>query len=96
MLNSIRETRARKNELYNIILEIPEDEYFQIYDGLDDKFAEDILNQYMVYHGDDGRYSDVKIQYNKNAHIVNVYANLHYAENDHTEQFNIPHLDNIV
>lgn len=93
LLNSIRETRARKEGLYNIILEIPEDEYFQIYDSLDDKFGADILSQYMNYHGDDGRYSDVKVQHNKNSHIINVYANLHYEGNDHTEQINIPHLE---
>lgn len=92
MINSIRETRARKEDLYNVLLEIPEEEYFQIYNDVDEKSAEDILSEYLNYRGDDGRYSDIRIQHNKNIHIVNIYANLHYLDNDHTEQYNIPTL----
>ena len=93
MINSIRETRSRKGELYNIILEITEKDYFDIYSDIDDESASDILKQYMIYHGDDGRYSDIKMEHNKNTHVVNIYANLHYMGNNHTTQFNIPKLD---
>jgi hypothetical protein len=94
MINSIRETRTMKGDLYNIMLEINEKEYFDIYKNIDDESAEEILKQYMVYHGEDGRYSHIRIQHDKNTHIVNVYANIHYLENRHTDQFNIPHIDN--
>lgn len=86
MMNNILETRARKEGLYNITLEIPEKNYFDIYDGVYEKDAEDILKQYMVYRGDDGRPSDISIEHNKNSHIINIYANLHYEGNDHTQQ----------
>ncbi|MCF6095955.1 hypothetical protein L1766_02890 [Thermovorax subterraneus] len=84
VLNSIRETRAVKDGLHNIILEIPEDVYLSIYDNLNDKDAYDVLKQYLNYHQDDGIPSDVRIQHNKNAHTVNIYANLHYLGNEKT------------
>lgn len=93
MLNSIRETRLKREDLYSVMLEVPEKEYFDIYDSVTDDNAADILQQYMVYHGDDGRYSDLRIQHNKELHIISIFANLHYTENGHTEQFNIPHLE---
>lgn len=91
MLNSMIVGRQREGELYNIILEVPEKEYFDIYEDLDKEAAEDILKQYMTYHADEGRYSDVSIQHYKNAHVVSIHAKLHYDENDHTEQFVGPH-----
>ncbi|SHM04871.1 hypothetical protein SAMN05660826_00066 [Caldanaerovirga acetigignens] len=82
MLNSIKETRAVKDGLCHIILEIPEDVYLSIYDNLNDKDAYDVLKQYLNYHQDDGIPGDVRIQHNKNAHTVNIYANLHYLGNE--------------
>jgi hypothetical protein len=84
------EARIRKGDIYNLILEVPEREYFQIYEDLGSEAAEDILQQYLVYHGDDGRYSDVEIQYNKNTHIVSIHADLRYDDNDHTEMPYLP------
>lgn len=91
MLNSMVVARERIGGLYGIILDVPDKEYFEIYNDLDNEAAEDILKQYMTYHGDDGRYSDVSIIHNKDSHIVSIHAKLHYEENDHTEQFNLPH-----
>jgi hypothetical protein len=86
MWNFIRETRAVKEGLHNIILEIPEETYMIFYNGLDDEYARDILTEYLKYHQDDARTSDVRIEHNKNAHTVNIYANLHYLENEKTFQ----------
>ncbi|HHV18926.1 MAG TPA: hypothetical protein GXZ27_08740 [Thermoanaerobacterales bacterium] len=86
MLDFIRETRAVKEGLHNIILEIPEETYMTFYNELDDEHARDILTQYLKYHQDDARTSDVKIEHNKNAHTVNIYANLHYLCNEKTSQ----------
>ncbi|MCG0274790.1 MAG: hypothetical protein L5655_01325 [Thermosediminibacteraceae bacterium] len=85
MLNSIGETRAVKDGLHNIILEIPEDVYMSFYGTLSEENAYDILKQYLNYHQDDGIPSDVKIKHNKNTHTVNIYANLHYLGNEKTE-----------
>lgn len=95
MLNSMIVARERINGQYSITLEVPGKEYFEIYNDLDQEAAEDILKQYMTYHGDDGRYSDVKISKSMNSDIVSIHAKLDYEDNDHTEQFTVPHhLDN--
>ncbi|ADL07647.1 hypothetical protein [Thermosediminibacter oceani] len=85
MLNSIRETRAVKDGLHNIILEIPEKDYLTFYETISEENAHDILKQYLNYHQDDAVPSDVRIEHNKNAHTVNIYANLHYLGNEKTE-----------
>lgn len=90
MLNSMVVARERIGGLYSITLEVPEKEYFDIYEDMDKEAAEDIVKQYLTYHGDDGRFSDVSISHSKGAHVVSIHANLHYEDNDHTEQFNIP------
>lgn len=90
MLNSMLVARQRLDDGYNIILKLPEKEYFEIYEDLDKEAAEDILKQYLTYHGDDGRYSDVSIDYDRNAHIITINARLDYTDNDHTEEFVIP------
>lgn len=86
MLNYIRETRAVKEGLHNINLEIPEDIYLVFYEEVKDDFAQDILDQYLRYHQDDARTSDVKIHHNKDNHRINIYANLHYLGNKKTHQ----------
>lgn len=86
MLDFIRETRSVKEGLHNIILEIPEETYMTFYEELNDEYAQDILTEYLKYHQDDARISDVKIDHNKNSHTVNIYANLHYLGNEKTAQ----------
>ena len=94
-MNSIVAIRHKDGDLYSITLEVPEKEYFEIYEDIDSNAGEDILKQYMTYHGDDGRYSDVGIKHDKGAHVVSIAAKIHYLGNDHTEQFAIPsHLMN--
>ncbi|KPU44135.1 hypothetical protein OXPF_23020 [Oxobacter pfennigii] len=90
MLNSIIAGRVRDGSVYKMTLEVPEKEFFEIYSDLDNEAAEDILKQYMMYHADDGRYSDISILHDSNAHVVSIRAIMHYDGNDHTEQFNIP------
>jgi len=84
MLNSIRETRAVKEGLHNIILEIPEEIYSTFYDNISESNAIDIVKQYLNYHQDDAIPKNVKIQHNRNAHTINIYANLHYLGNEKT------------
>lgn len=86
MFDFIRETRAVKEGLYNIKLEIPEDIYKSIYEDLNEDKAKDILVEYLKYRQDDARISNIKIEQNKKAHMVNIYANLHYLGNEKSEQ----------
>ncbi len=85
MLNSILVARQRMESGYKIILKLPEKEYFEIYEELDKKAAEDILEQYLSYHGDDGSYSNVNIDINRNTHIVTIRARLDYLDNSQIE-----------
>lgn len=84
MYNSIREKRIQRDGMYQITLQIPEEDYFNSYEDLTKKAANEILKNYLNYHQDDGRPDDVEISHNKNAHIVKINANLHYINNDHT------------
>jgi hypothetical protein len=94
MLSSIRENRIRRDELYEITLQIPENEYFDAYEGISASAAEDILQNHLRYHQDDGKPEKVNIKHNKNGHVVNITAELHYLGNDHTKQESIPDMLN--
>ena len=85
MLNSILETRNVENGLYRITLRINEEEYFNIYNTIDEADALEILKNYLEYKADDGRPVDIKLQHNKNQHLVTIDADLHYADNEKTE-----------
>lgn len=95
MLNSIREKRLLRDGVYELTLQIPEDEYFDIYDSIKSETGEEILNNYFIYKQDDGRFEDVSIKHNKNGHIVDITAKVHYTGNDHTEATYTPDYLNI-
>ncbi|MGF7056570.1 hypothetical protein [Brassicibacter mesophilus] len=86
MLNSIREIRVRnKKDLYNLMLEVPEKEFFQVYDDANKESAQDLIKQYLVYRQDDARPENIEIEYDRNKHIVSLSSELHYLGNDHTD-----------
>lgn len=86
MLNSIREIRTRdENGIYTLTLEIPEKEFFLVYNDVDIESANDLLKQYLVFRQDDARVDSVDIKYDKNKHIINVVSQLSYLGNDHTD-----------
>lgn len=93
MFNFIRETRAVRGGLHSVILEIPADTYKTFYNDLSEENAQYILTEYLRHRQDDARVSDIKIEHDKYANIVKIYANLHYLENEKTVQ--IPFTDNI-
>ena len=85
MLNSIREVRIRNSKgIYDLRLEIPEKEFFLVYDDANQESAHDLIKQYLVYREDDARPQNIGIEYDRNKHIVSVNSELHYLENDHT------------
>jgi hypothetical protein len=85
MINSIRDKRIQRDGLYQITLQVPEEDYFEVYDGINVEAAQEILGNFLSYHGDDGRPDNVDIKYNTNGHIVDITADLHYTGNDHTQ-----------
>jgi hypothetical protein len=95
MFNSICERRMQSLGMYAVIMQIPEAEYFEVYDTLSDAVAEDIVVNYLRYHGDDGRPSDIKIRHDPTNHVVTINLFIHYTENDHTEIFRTPNLLNL-
>ncbi|HBM79759.1 MAG TPA: hypothetical protein DD426_02800 [Clostridiaceae bacterium] len=96
MINSMIVNRERVGDLYKLKLEVPEKEYYEIYKSLDDSAAEDIINQYRSYYGDDGNFFNAKIHHNKNLHIIRITCDIDYQNGVHTAQFNMPaHLGDI-
>lgn len=93
LLNSIRERRIQRDGLYEVTLQMPENEYFNVYDSVSYDAAYEILGNYLSYHQDDGRPDGIDIKHNKNGHIVNITANLHYTGNDHSDVRRIPAID---
>ncbi len=86
MLNRIRETRTRDEDgIYTLTLEIPEKEFFLVYNDVDNESANDLLKQYLVFRQDDARLATVDIKHDKNNHMVNVVSELNYLGNDHTD-----------
>lgn len=78
------ERRIVDNGLHSLVLEISADEYMEYYEELNEDYAMNILYSYLEYRGDDGRPSDVEIEYDDEYDIVRIKANIHYIGNDHT------------
>lgn len=86
MLNRIRETRTRDEKgIYTLTLEIPEKEFFLVYNDVDNESANDLLKQYLIFRQDDARLATVDINHDKNNHMINVVSELNYLGNDHTD-----------
>lgn len=85
MMRSIKDNRIERNGMYEVMLQMSEDEYFNVYDDITSQAASEIMDNYLHYHGDDARPSNIHIDHNKNGHVVNITANLNYLGNDHTE-----------
>ena len=86
MLNSILETRIRDKDIYRLTLRINEEEYFSIYDSLDEVDAAGLLVNYLKYRSDDGRPEIYRLKHNKNEHMVIIEADLYYADNEKTQE----------
>lgn len=85
MLNSILEKRTMNdNGLYNVVLEISASEYNQFYDEYSNEIAAEIMEQYLKRREDDGRPSDIQMQYDRGSNMVRIFADMHYLGNGHT------------
>ncbi len=85
MLNSILDRRVRKDKGYDLYLEVPENEYFNVYENVTEEKARNIVDLFLEHYQDDGRAEAIKVNYDKNNHSVNIRATLSYEGNDHTE-----------
>ncbi|SET42009.1 hypothetical protein SAMN05660297_02351 [Natronincola peptidivorans] len=90
MLESVFDRRIRHETGYDLYLEIPEKEYLQIYEEINNEAASDILQQFLQLHQDEGRPDYVEINYDKNNHTINIKALLRYEGNDHTAERILP------
>jgi hypothetical protein len=96
VFNSIREKRIQREGLYELTLQIPENDYFDVYDTVKVEAAREILYNYLTLQQDDARLGGVDISHNRNGHIVKITADLHYTGNDHTDGWNTPDYLNIT
>jgi len=55
MFNEARETRILKDGIYHLSLQIPEKEFFLVYDNVSENIANEILDHYLKIHQDDGK-----------------------------------------
>lgn len=96
MFSSIHERRMQSNGMdeYAVILQIPEDEFFLVYDSPAPEYAREIAVNYLKYHGDDGRPDHISIYHDKPLHLISISLYLHYTDNQHTQSpsENIPEL----
>lgn len=86
MLTSIIENRIKTESGYQLVLRLSEEEYFQVYDDISEKAADEILSNYLLYHGDDGRPSEVEIRRNLKDNTICITACLSYLGNTFTNQ----------
>ncbi|KRQ86793.1 hypothetical protein ABG79_01284 [Caloramator mitchellensis] len=94
MLNRIRDRRIERNGIYELTLQIPEDEYFSVYDSVTEYSATEIVGNYLAKYQDDARFDNVRIKHNKNGHVVDIKAELRYVDNDHTDASPVPDMLN--
>ncbi|KJF25471.1 hypothetical protein [Clostridium aceticum] len=90
MLESVLDRRVKHEGGYDLYLEIPEKEYLQIYEDVNNEAAENILKQFLQLHQDDGRPDHIEIKYDRNNHTINIKALLKYEGNDHTKADTLP------
>lgn len=85
MLNSILEKRFVNNDgLNSVILEISANEYNKFHDEYNNEIASEIISEYLEKRDDDGRPTDVQIEYDEGNNIVRIFADIHYLGNGHT------------
>lgn len=94
LYNSINERRMQSLGNYAVILQIPEDEYFDVYDSISNDAAAEIVRNYLIYRNDDGRPGDISIKHDRDGHIVDINLYLYYTGNDHTDIYKTPDLLN--
>jgi len=85
LLNSILDRRVRKDKGYDLYLEIPQNEYFNVYEDVTEDNARNIVDLFLEHYQDDGRPQMVKVNYDKNNNSINIRVALSYEGNDHTE-----------
>ncbi|MCQ4924267.1 hypothetical protein NE686_14285 [Tissierella carlieri] len=85
LFNNIIEKRIVKDGAHRSVLEMPADDYNKVYNGqYSEEIALQIINHHFERRGDDGRPTDIQIEYEDDSDMVKIYANVNYLGNDHT------------
>lgn len=85
-MDNMSEMRNKLNDgNYNLTLEIGEKTYFQIYEDINNRSAENVVRSYLRENTDDAEFSDLKIKHNRDKHTVSVCAKLSYSNNKHKD-----------
>lgn len=82
--DNIIENRIVNNGEHRLVLEISKDEFDKSFTGNINEIAEEVVNKHLINRGDDGRASNVKMDYTDDDNIVKIYADVNYLGNDHT------------
>ncbi len=85
IFDNIIEKRTVNNGKHSLVLEISRDEFDKSFTGEREKIAKDVVQKHLINRGDDGRASNIKMDYQDNSNTVKIYTNVDYLGNDHTE-----------
>ena len=85
MDNMVDMRNKKENGNYDFTLEIGDKTYFNFYDSINTKAAEEVVRDYLFNNDDDADYKNVKIGHNLNRHIVKITAELDYLNGEHKD-----------
>jgi hypothetical protein len=85
LFENIQDKRVKHEKGYDLYLQIPEEDYFLIYEYVNYEAAFDILHQFLQIYEDDGRPDIIRVKHDKDNHTVNIKAILRYEGNKHTD-----------
>lgn len=83
--DNIIETRSVEDGRHSLMLEVAMDEYKKDYDDYNADHAFNILERHLEHTGDDGKPSNIEIDYDEENNLVKIFAQLDYLGNDHTD-----------
>ncbi|WP_455537587.1 hypothetical protein [Terrisporobacter sp.] len=85
-MDNMLDMRKRMDDgTYDLTLEIGDNTYFTFYESITTDSAKDVVRNYLYDNDDDADYKNVKIDYNKNRHIVTINAKLDYLNGEHKD-----------
>lgn len=92
--NSICASLSKRKDYYELVLRIPEDEFFSVYSELNEKSAGAVIDEYKSEYSDDGIPEIQEYTTNEGSSSVIIKARMYYIGNDHTDAYKTTHLFN--
>lgn len=79
MINCFKEIRTRKRHgVYDLTLEIPEDDFFRKYKSTNMESAKGIIDNYLIKRHDFGKAEKIDIRHDERNHIIQLTTVLDY------------------